>query len=143
MPGTEWTRYLDETGDRHHVGSGAVNDYPRDVAGAEFTAKDFRTWAGTLLACRALLDCEPPSTKTEAERLIVGAVDKVAAHLGNTRAVCRRCYIHPAVIDAFLADQLVAAVASNEDESDGNGPELSERKRELLSFLEKAVKASH
>ncbi|MGH2534217.1 MAG: DNA topoisomerase IB [Thermomicrobiales bacterium] len=142
IPGQALFQYLDEAGERQLVDSGDVNDYLGEVAGAEFTAKDFRTWAGTLSACRAFLACEQATSKTEAERLVVGVVDEVAAHLGNTRAVCRRCYIHPAVIDAFVEGSLAAAFAADEEASDGEGPELTERERDLLNFLEKAAKAS-
>jgi DNA topoisomerase-1 len=138
IPGQALFQYLDETGERRHVGSGDVNDYLREVAGADFTAKDFRTWAGTLLACRALLACESPTSPTEVERLVVGAVDEVAEHLGNTRAVCRCCYIHPAVIDAFLENRLAGAFTMRDDDTDQDSPALTKRERELLSFLEQA-----
>jgi DNA topoisomerase-1 len=78
-----------------------INSYLREISGGEFTAKDFRTWAGTLAAAQALDQLEPPESKTAANRAIVKAIDQVAGLLGNTRAVSRGSYIHPGVIESF------------------------------------------
>jgi len=86
----------------HDVNSADVNAYLRETMGEHFTAKDFRTWAGTMLAYRALQLLPPPASQTAGERQVVAAVTAVAGLLGNTRAVCRRSYIHPAVIDTYL-----------------------------------------
>ena len=83
------------------VSSSDINNYLREISGAEFTAKDFRTWAGTLAAAQALDQLERPESKTAVNRAIVGAIDQVAEALGNTRAVCRGSYIHPGVIESF------------------------------------------
>src|SRR2546428_8779944 len=88
-------RYLDDAGEPRPVDSQAVNDYLRGITGEDFTAKDFRTWHGTVLAAWALKGVGPPETKTQANRSVTRAVEGVAARLGNTPAVCRAVYIHP------------------------------------------------
>jgi DNA topoisomerase-1 len=105
LPGHDLFQYLDEDGIRRTVGSADINDYLRRASDADFTAKDYRTWAGSVYALAALrrLMC---SSATEARSHIVATVKDVAALLRNTPAVCRRCYIHPAVIRAFEADEL-------------------------------------
>ncbi|HJQ84648.1 MAG TPA: DNA topoisomerase IB, partial [Candidatus Binatia bacterium] len=102
LPGQELFQYLDEGGARRAIGSADVNAYLREIAGDDFTAKDFRTWAGTLLAARALEEMEAFASETEAKRNVVRAVEATAGRLGNTPTVCRRCYVHPAVLDAYL-----------------------------------------
>lgn len=105
LPGQEIFQYVDEEGARQKVDSADVNAYLREIAGAEFSAKDFRTWAGTVLALRALQAAPPAATQAEAKRQTRAAVEAVAAQLGNTPAVCRKCYIHPLVISDYLADR--------------------------------------
>ena len=107
VPGQELFQYLDERGGRHSITSADVNDYLRQIAGQDFTAKDFRTWAGTVLAARALQEFEAFDSQTQAKRNIVQAIETVAKRLGNTKAVCRKCYIHPAVLDAYLDGSLL------------------------------------
>ncbi len=102
LPGEELFGYEDGDGQPHDVGSADVNDYLREVAGQDFTAKDFRTWAGTVLAARALQEMERVDSEAKRKKNIVAAVDAVAKRLGNTRAVCRKCYVHPAVINSYL-----------------------------------------
>jgi DNA topoisomerase I len=102
LPGYELFQYVDESGSRCSIGSGDVNAYLREITGQDFTAKDFRTWAGTVLAAQALLRLPRCRTVTEAKKNVVQVVAQVAERLGNTRAVCRKCYIHPAVIDRYL-----------------------------------------
>lgn len=79
-----------------------MNAYLREISGQDFTAKDFRTWAGTVLAAQALAEVERFSSTAQARRNIVKAIESVAKRLGNTRAVCRKCYIHPAILDAYM-----------------------------------------
>jgi DNA topoisomerase-1 len=105
LPGHELFQYVDDQGQRHTIASGDVNAYLREVAGEAFTAKDFRTWAGTVLAARSLRD-EAFESETEAKRKVAGAIRAVATRLGNTAAVCRKCYVHPGVLDAFLCGKL-------------------------------------
>jgi DNA topoisomerase-1 len=102
LPGQELFQYLDEKGERHSVDSQDVNEYIKAAAGDDFTAKDFRTWAGTVLAARALQEMEAFGTEAQAKRNVVQAIEHVSQRLGNTKAVCRKCYVHPAVIDAYL-----------------------------------------
>lgn len=110
LPGQTLFQYRDERRQVRSLSSTDINDYLREVSGQQFTAKDFRTWAGTLGAAQALDRMEPASSKTAANRSIVKAIDQVAEALGNTRAVCRGSYIHPAVIDAFRDGVTLTAV---------------------------------
>ncbi|HEX4129932.1 MAG TPA: hypothetical protein VHZ24_07805 [Pirellulales bacterium] len=107
LPGAELFQYLDEKGQVRDISSSDVNDYLRQIAGEEFTAKDFRTWAGTVLAAQALREFEEFDSHAAAKRNITHAIERVAARLGNTKAVCRKCYVHPAVIDSYLDRTLV------------------------------------
>jgi DNA topoisomerase-1 len=102
LPGYELFQYLDENGQVKDVGSTDVNDYIREITGQDFTAKDFRTWAGTVLAARALQEIEAFDSKAAAKRNIKRAIETVAKKLGNTVTVCRKCYVHPAVVDSYL-----------------------------------------
>jgi DNA topoisomerase-1 len=111
IPGQELFQYLDENGTRRDVASGDVNDYLREITGEDFTAKDFRTWAGTVLAAQALREFAVFNSQAQAKRNLVKAIEAVAKRLGNTRAVCRKCYIHPAVFDAYLDGSLLETLA--------------------------------
>ncbi|MFN8506983.1 MAG: DNA topoisomerase IB [Dehalococcoidia bacterium] len=110
IPGQELFQYFDDCGERHAVTSGDVNAYLRAIAGDAFTAKDFRTWAGTVFATMTLREFEPFGSPAEAKRNIVRAVERVAERLGNTPAVCRKCYIHPAVLDAYLEGTMLQSL---------------------------------
>jgi DNA topoisomerase-1 len=110
LPGYELFQYLDDEGRRQTIDSADVNAYLREIAGEDFTAKDFRTWAGTVLAARALAEAQGASSSRQAKRNIVAAIESVAKRLGNTRAVCRKCYIHPAILDAYLDGATIAAI---------------------------------
>src|SRR5688500_12922076 len=110
LPGQELFQYLDEDGSRRRVDSGDVNAYVQEICGQDFTAKDFRTWAGTVLACVALREMAA-DTKAGLSKNVVQAIDAVAGLLGNTRAVCRKSYIHPAVIDCYSDGTLANAFA--------------------------------
>lgn len=110
LPGKTLFQYLDGEGRRQCVDSAAVNAYLRQITGQPFTAKNFRTWAASVLAAVAV--CELPISTSDAafKRNIVGAIDSVAAKLGNTRAVCRKCYIHPGVFDGYRGGTTIAAM---------------------------------
>ena len=108
LPGQDLFVCVDDEGEVRNVGSGDVNDYLRAVAGSEFSAKDFRTWAGTLLAACALAGAPRVESARGRRRAIVAAVKEVAGRLGNTAAVCRRCYIHPVVLSAFEEGRTIA-----------------------------------
>ena len=107
LPGQTLFQYLDDNGERHSIGSSDINLFLQQLTGADFTAKDYRTWAGSSLALHLLrpLAWEP---ETEAKRQVTAIVRQVAARLGNTPAVCRRCYIHPAVLEHFQLGRLGA-----------------------------------
>jgi DNA topoisomerase-1 len=107
LPGEELLQYLDDEGKVCDIGSGDVNDYLHEITGQDFTAKDFRTWAGTVLAALALQEFQQVDSQAQAKKNIVAAIEQVAMKLGNTRAVCRKCYIHPAVIDSYLDGSLL------------------------------------
>lgn len=102
LPGQELLQYVDDDGTVCDIGSSDVNAYIREIAGDEFTAKDFRTWAGTVLAAAALHELEAFDSQAQAKKNIVAAVESVAKKLGNTKAVCRKCYIHPAILDSYV-----------------------------------------
>jgi DNA topoisomerase-1 len=110
LPGYELFQYVDEEGNRHTIGSADVNEYLREISGEEITAKDFRTWAATNLAALALQEFELFDTEAKKKRAVVRAAEKVAKHLGNTPAICRRCYIHPAIFDGYLDGTLLSTL---------------------------------
>ncbi|WP_174291306.1 DNA topoisomerase IB [Sphingomonas bacterium] len=110
LPGEHLFQYLDDTGEQHSVTSGDVNAYLHEVADAAVTAKDFRTWTGTVLAALALVEFERVDSDAAAKRNVRAAIEQVAARLGNTPTVCRKCYVHPEVLDSYLARELVLEV---------------------------------
>jgi DNA topoisomerase-1 len=110
LPGEDLFQYEDDEGVRQTIGSGDVNDYIRQISGQEFTAKDFRTWAGTLAAVEALREAGVWATQRQAKSNILRAIDQVAEQLNNTRAVCRKYYVHPAVLDHYLAGSMLEAL---------------------------------
>ena len=110
LPGQELFQYLEEDGTRRSIDSGDVNDYLRDIAGTEVTAKDFRTWAGTVLAALALHEFERFDTRAAAKRNVKQAIEQVAQRLGNTPTICRKCYVHPGIVDGYLDGSLVLQV---------------------------------
>jgi DNA topoisomerase I len=102
LPGQDLFQYVDDEGESHSVGSSDVNDYLRSITGEDYTAKDFRTWSGTLLAALALQEYEKFDSEAQAKKNVVRAIEAVAERLGNTPSVCRKCYIHPAVIESYF-----------------------------------------
>jgi DNA topoisomerase I len=136
IPGHELFQYIDEDGDRQTIGSGDVNEYLRAVSGDDFTAKDFRTWAGTVLAALALKEFETFDSQTEAKKNVVRAIEAVAERLGNTAAVCRKCYIHPTVVDAYLDGTLSATLQQRtEHELAENLSDLPPEEAAVLALL--------
>jgi DNA topoisomerase-1 len=107
LPGQELFQWRDEAGEVRDVTSADVNAYLREISGCPITAKDFRTWAGTVLAALALREFERFDTKAAAKRNVKQAIERVAARLGNTPTICRKCYVHPAVLDGYLEENLV------------------------------------
>lgn len=137
LPGYELFQYVDEDGTRHLVDSSDVNDYLREITGQHFTAKDFRTWAGTVLACDLLRELGPFESATQAKKNVVEAIKKVAAKLGNTPAVCRKCYVHPAVLEAYLGG-ITAQEARQEVDAEivQKQADLRDDERALVQLLE-------
>ena len=117
LPGEELFQYVDGDGKVRAVESADVNGYLRSIAGGAFTSKDFRTWAGTVLCARALRRLDPPRTVRESRRATAQAVESVARELGNTRAVCRKCYIHPAVVESYERGVLAELMRGRSDEA--------------------------
>jgi DNA topoisomerase-1 len=115
LPGQELLQYVDEDGEVRDIGSSDVNDYIRQIAGDDFTAKDFRTWAGTVLAAMALQELKEFDSQAQAKKNIVRAVEAVAEKLGNTKTVCRKCYIHPAVLESYVEGSLVETLKQKAD----------------------------
>jgi DNA topoisomerase-1 len=107
IPGQHLFQYLDENGERQEVGSADVNAYLQEITGQPFTAKDFRTWAGTVLASLALSEFESFDSEAAAKRNVTRAIEQVAAQLGNTAAVCRKSYIHPEIVECYLDGTLL------------------------------------
>ena len=135
LPGHELFQYVDDAGHRHTVGSSEVNDYLREISGEEITAKDFRTWAGTFLAALALQQLAQATGKASAASM-VRAVEQVARHLGNTVAVCRKCYIHPAIFDGYLDGTLVKTLEERVHRyQSGNIERMSAEEAAVAAFL--------
>jgi DNA topoisomerase-1 len=134
LPGYELFQYYGDDGELHTVGSSDVNQYLREAAGDDFTAKDFRTWAGTMLAAEALEGCGFSSAK-EAQRNVKTAIATVARQLGNTEAVCRKSYIHPSIMNAYAEGSFPDKSASTTRRG------LSARESAVLSFLGRLSKS--
>ena len=116
LPGQELFQYLDEDGQPHSVGSDDINDYLQEITGEPVTAKDFRTWAATNLAALALRELEVFDSETKAKKNVLQAVESVSKMLGNTPAICRKCYIHPAIFDGYLDGRLLEALKQRTEE---------------------------
>ena len=117
LPGQDLFQYLDDDGETHTVGSADVNDYLRTITGEDYTAKDFRTWSGTVLAAMALQEFEAVDSDAQAKKNVVRAIESVAEKLGNTPSVCRKCYVHPAVLDAYLDGTMLEGLRARAEES--------------------------
>jgi DNA topoisomerase I len=117
LPGQRLFQYVGEDGKLEPVDSQDVNEYIREASGGDFTAKDFRTWAGTVLAARALSEMQQVDSEAQAKRNVVAAVERVAAILGNTRAVCRRCYVHPAIVESYVDGTMLDGLRQRAEET--------------------------
>ncbi|HYP18239.1 MAG TPA: DNA topoisomerase IB [Opitutus sp.] len=145
LPGQDLFQYLDDDEQPQKIGSADVNEYLREVAGEEFSAKDFRTWAGTVLAAVALRELEGAETKVQTKKNLVQAIESVAQRLGNTPAVCRKCYIHPIVLESYLDGVTLERVKAKAEEAlaagraERGGVELNEEERAVLKFLQRKL----
>lgn len=135
IPGYELFQYVDADGERHSVDSADVNEYLREISGQDFTAKDFRTWAGSVLACATLREFEAFASETEAKRNVVQAIKQVAARLGNTPSVCRKCYVHPVVLECYLNGTLPAEMKRRVEEAEVDCVEALRLEEEALLKL--------
>ena len=141
LPGQELFQYLDEDGRVCDVGSADVNEYLREISGKEISAKDFRTWAGTELAAQALQEFEEFDSNARAKRNVTRAIERVAARLGNTVAVCRKCYVHPAVIDAYMDRSLVQTLQRRAESELSKGlKSLTAEEAAILALLQERMK---
>jgi DNA topoisomerase I len=136
LPGQQLFQYVDEAGERRQVRSQDVNQYIREASGGDFSSKHFRTWGGTVRAAAIFAQTPQPETRTGVARAMNAAIDQVAHQLGNTRSVCRSCYIHPGILEAWtkgeLSDQLAALARSRRKAPPG----LDEEETLVLRWLE-------
>jgi DNA topoisomerase-1 len=140
IPGYELFQYIDSDGTHRSVDSADVNEYLRVITNQDFTAKDFRTWAGTVLACTMLQEFEAFESQTQAKRNVVQAIKDVAARLGNTPSVCRKCYVHPAVLDTYFSGAMINTVKKQvEDETADSPHALRQEEVTLLHLLQKRL----
>ena len=141
LPGQELFQFVDEQGARQDVKSDDVNNYLREIAGAEFSAKDFRTWAGTVLAAIALRQFEQFETKSQAKKNVVAAIERVAERLGNTPSVCRKCYIHPVILDSYLDGATVEFILQKTEDALSRGlSSLNGAEGAVLAFLQQRLR---
>jgi DNA topoisomerase-1 len=141
LPGQELFQYVNEAGETQTVGSADVNDYLREITGQDFTAKDFRTWAGTVFAAAALQEFGSFDSNTAAKSNVVRAIETVASRLGNTPAVCRKSYVHPLIIEMYLQEELMGAIKQGSKlrpKNESSRLELDEAA--VLSILKRRLK---
>lgn len=131
VPGYELFQYYDDDGTHHSIGSADVNNYIKEITGEDFTAKDFRAWAGSLNALCAFYEAGDHTGMTDCKKKIVGVLDSVAKKLGNTRSVCKKYYVHPTVIAAYENGNISKYICEDESE---NG-DLNAEERALLNLL--------
>jgi len=142
LPGYDLFQYVDENGERQTVGSEEVNAYLKEVTGQDLTSKDFRTWAGTVLAAQLLKEFDAVTSSAQAKKNIVAAVEKVAAKLGNTKAVCRKCYIHPAIFDAYLDGSMLDTIAQRARNVSRAVDRLTAAESSVLRLLQRRLKTA-
>ena len=140
LPGKDLFQFLDEHDERHHVTSDDVNEYLHEVSGEEITAKDFRTWAATNLAAAALVERAGFDSPAAAKHHLVEAVEHVAKKLGNTPAICRKCYIHPAIFEGYLDGSLLEGLKLRADEVlDGDTGGLTAEELAITGYLSRRL----
>ncbi|MHB1178736.1 MAG: DNA topoisomerase IB [Daejeonella sp.] len=136
IPGQELFQYYIPGGERRSIDSGKVNNYIKEISCCDFTAKDFRTWAGTMQTMKCLAEYEYPDNVTLKKKNIISAIDQVAAKLGNTRAICKKSYVFPAVLDDYESGDLKPYLKKLSKSRDFNGEKgLNHDEKVLLSFL--------
>jgi DNA topoisomerase-1 len=141
IPGYELFQYVDQDGSPHSIDSADVNEYLRSITDQPFTAKDFRTWAGTVLACALLREATTFDSQTQAKKNVVQAVKQVADQLGNTPSVCRKCYVHPAVIESYMGGEMLKSLELRvKMELPKSSHALEEEELDLLHLLEQRAR---
>jgi DNA topoisomerase I len=136
IPGYDLFQYFDDDGTRHAVGSADVNAYLKEITGEDYTSKDFRTWAGTVLAAQLLRESDAFESDAQAKRAIAGAVESVASRLGNTKAVCRKCYIHPAILEAYMDGSMLRTAADRARRVSRKAADLTVAESAVLALLQ-------
>lgn len=136
IPGKELFQYYDANGNRKRIDSGMVNQYLKSISGEDFTAKDFRTWSGSVHALQAFRNMEVASSAAAVKKNIVAALDAVAAHLGNTRTVCRKYYVHPIIINLYESQKLHSYFEQQAPHAAAARPGLAEEEYLLMTILE-------
>jgi DNA topoisomerase I len=139
LPGQELFQYLDDAGEVHNIGSDDVNDYLRELSGTEFSAKDFRTWIGSVHVALMLQKMGPADSASAAKKNVSFAIETVARQMGNTPSVCRKCYVHPAILDSYLEGSMLSMF---ENESPKNSFELTPIEKAVLRMLESHAKST-
>ncbi len=147
IPGHELFQYVDHDGSHHAIHSTDVNEYLRGVTvksfpEAHFTAKDFRTWAGSVLACTLLRKFEGVSSESQAKKNVVAAIKEVASHLGNTPSVCRKCYVHPHVLNLYLSGEFLTEVKKEVEAKPHLPASLHPNELDLLDLLQRKLIAA-
>ncbi|GAB3703613.1 hypothetical protein GCM10027592_33880 [Spirosoma flavus] len=140
IPGKELFQYIDADGTRHPIDSGMVNDYLRETMGDDFSAKDFRTWAGTVNALRLLVELEPCNSEKELKKNVNTVLDQVASQLGNTRTVCRKHYVHPQILESYECQDLNPYIQRSSRFRKTSPHGLDGVEKLLLTFLKDHVK---
>lgn len=140
IPGQELFQYLDDAGDRHSIDSGLVNDYLKETMGDDFSAKDFRTWAGTVNALRLLVEMESCDAEKELKKNVNTVLDEVSHRLGNTRTVCRKHYVHPQILEAYECKDLNPYIKRRSQFRQTTPTGLDGVEKLLLRFLKDQVK---
>lgn len=140
LPGQDLFQYLDDAGQGQTIDSADVNAYLREASGEEFTAKDFRTWAGTVLAALALQEFETFDSEAQAKKNIVRAIESVAKRLGNTPTVCRKCYVHPEIIQSYMDGTMLETLKTRaEQEMSDSLDELRPEEAAILALLQQRL----
>jgi DNA topoisomerase-1 len=137
LPGQDLFQYIDEDGERQSVTSADVNGYLKEITGRDVTAKDFRTWSGTVLAAMALGEFETFDSETKAKKNVRAAIERVSSRLGNTPTICRKCYVHPEVLSCYVEGSLLLEVKEEiESELRENLGALRPEEAAVLTLLE-------
>ena len=139
IPGKELFQYYDAEGSRRSIDSGMVNSYIKEISGGNFSAKDFRTWTGTIQALLAFKELGCANTAAETKRRVIAALDAVSVHLGNTRTVCRKYYVHPVILDLYECSDLEKYLLQIEKQpDDSHTSHLLPEEKILMKILEKS-----